>query len=286
VTSPSNLSVGVIVLTRDRRDRALATLDRLVELPERPQIVIVDNASRDGTARAVARRHPGVRVLSMPRNAGASARNAGVRALDVDLAALCDDDSWWAPGALDRARRAFAARRRLALLQARILVGPDERIDPVCAAMAASPLSAPPGLPGPAVLGFVACGAVFRKAAFLDAGGFNPRFGIGGEEKLLALDLASRDWELAYVDSVVAHHHPDSDGERPGRRALMIRNELWTTWLRERLPGAAAQTARLAAQAIRERSGGAIVEALRGLPWVLAERRALGRSLDRAARRV
>jgi GT2 family glycosyltransferase len=278
-------SVGVVVLTRDRRDGVLATLDRLVELPERPEIVVVDDNSGDGTARAVARRHPDVRVVCMRRSGGASGRNAGVRALDTDLAALSDDDSWWAPGALSRACDVFAARSSLGLLQARILVGPDENMDPVCSAMAASPLAARPGLPGPAILGFVACGAVVRRTAFLDAGGFNPRFGIGGEERLLALDMATGGWELAYVDSVVAHHHPDADAARPGRRARTLRNDLWTTWLRRRLPGAAVDTVRLAAGAPGT-CGPALLDALRGLPWVLAERSPLPPALDRAARRV
>src|SRR3712207_7704612 len=39
---------------------------------------------------------------------------------------------------------------RLAVLNARILVGPEERLDPLCAAMSASPLGTPPDLPGPA----------------------------------------------------------------------------------------------------------------------------------------
>jgi N-acetylglucosaminyl-diphospho-decaprenol L-rhamnosyltransferase len=284
--SASPPSVGVVVLTRDRRAGALSTLDRLVELPERPEIVLVDDASADGTARAVSRRHPGVRVVSLPRNAGASGRNAGVRALDSDLAALSDDDSWWAPGALSRARDVFAARPSLGLLQARILVGPHRHLDPVCTAMAASPLAARPGLPGPAILGFVACGAVVRRTAFLGSGGFNPHFGIGGEERLLALDMAANGWELAYVDSVVAHHHPDSGAPRPGRHARTLRNDLWTTWLRGRFPGAAVDTIRIAAGAGRDARGPGLLAALRGLPWVLAARRPLAPALDRAARRV
>jgi len=279
-------AAGVVVITRNRRDRVLTTLDRLTELPEHPQIVLVDNGSHDGTARAVARRHPRIRVLRLAGNAGASARNAGVRVLDTELVALNDDDSWWAPGALARAAGLFARRASLGLLQARILVGPGERLDPVCASMPASPLPARPGLPGPALLGFVACGVVLRRGAFLDAGGFNPRFQIGGEEKLFAFDLAARGWELAYVDSVVAHHHPEAGGERDSRGAHLLRNELWTAWLRRRLPGVAQTSARVAARAVRERRARALLEAVRGLPWVLAERRPLSPTLDRAARRV
>ena len=278
-------SVGIVMVTRNRRERALATLERLERLPERPEIALVDNASGDGTAPAVRARHPSVRVVELPANAGASGRNAGVKALDSELVALSDDDSWWAPGALATAAEVFAARPTLGLLQGRILVGEEKRLDPVCAEMKQSPLKRSPGLPGPALLGFVACGALVRRAAFLDAGGFNPRFGMGGEEKLLAFDLALRGWELAYVDAVTAHHHPDR-GERPTRRAETLRNELWTTWLRRRLPGAALATTRLVAKALRERHAPVLVEALRGMPWVLAERRPLTVPLDRAARRV
>jgi GT2 family glycosyltransferase len=277
---------GIVLATRNRRDRVLATLDRLVQLPERPEVVLVDNASQDGTPQAVARRHPGVRVLRMERNKGASARNDGVRTLQTGVVAVSDDDSWWAPGALGKAAALFESRPTLGAVQARILVGPAERLDPVCAAMRDSPLPAFRGLPGPAVLGFVACGTVFRRSAFLEAGGFHPRLQLGGEESLLALDLAVAGWELAYVDSVVAYHHPAGADDRAGREALQLRNELWTAWLRRRLPGAAATTARVALRAAREGRITALAEAARGLPWVLAQRRPLPAPLDKAAARV
>src|SRR3954452_21137143 len=45
-------SVGVVMATRDRRDRVLDTLTRLTALPEQPPLVLVDNGSGDGTADA------------------------------------------------------------------------------------------------------------------------------------------------------------------------------------------------------------------------------------------
>ena len=41
--------VAVVVITRDRADDLLRTLDRLRRLPERPAVVVVDNGSGDGT---------------------------------------------------------------------------------------------------------------------------------------------------------------------------------------------------------------------------------------------
>jgi GT2 family glycosyltransferase len=169
---------------------------------------VVDNGSRDGTVAAVRARHRDVEVLALDRDHGAAARNVGLRSLDAPYVSLCDDDSWWAPGALERAARAMDAAPRVAVLAARVLVGDEERLDPTCELMAASPMPPAAGLPWPRVLGFVACGAVVRREAVLAVGGFDRHYGIGGEENQLALNLAAAGWWLAYAPDVVAHHHP------------------------------------------------------------------------------
>src|SRR4051794_4844290 len=158
-------------------------------------------------------RFPRVRVIEVGRNLGAVARNLGVWAATTPYVAFADDDSWWAPGSLDRAADVLDAHPRLGLLAATILVGSEERLDPVSEEMAASPLPRRPDVPGPAVLGFVACGTVVRRDAYLAAGGFDDVVEFAGEEDRLALDLAMLGWDLAYVADVVAHHHPSPSRE-------------------------------------------------------------------------
>src|SRR4051794_25603838 len=223
--------VGVAIATRERPAELERTLERLLALPERPPVVVADNGSRDGTPAWIRARFPDVTVLELGENRGAGARTVAVEALGTPYVAFSDDDSWWAPGALARAAELFDANPRLGLVAARILVGEDERLDPVCAAMEGSPLPAGDGAPGRAVLGFVCCGAIVRRAAYLGVGGFDPRYGIGGEERPLATDLAAAGWELRYVPDVVAHHHPAGGGVRPGRRAAGLRNDGWAAGL-------------------------------------------------------
>src|SRR5206468_925126 len=147
--------------------------------------------------------------------------------------ALCDDDTRWEPGSLRRAADLFDQYPRLAVLTGRVLVGPGHRLDPTCELMAASPVRPRVALPGPALLGFLAGASMVRRSAFLQAGGFERRFFIGGEEELLTLDLLSAGWELAYVDDVVVHHEPSQAGrDTSGRRRVSIRNHLWVAWLR------------------------------------------------------
>ncbi|CAL9646727.1 hypothetical protein SUDANB105_06502 [Streptomyces sp. enrichment culture] len=283
--TPAPGRVTVAVITRDRRESVLRTLDRLAALPERPPVIVVDNDSADATA-AAARAHPvGARVIALPRNTGALGRNLAVRHATTPYVAFSDDDSWWAPGALATAADILDTHPRLGLLAARTLVGPEAAEDPLNAVLAGSPLPADPGLPGPSVLGFLACAAVVRRRAFLDAGGYHPVLFFGGEETLLAYDLAARDWGVAYVPQVTALHHPDP-GRRPGRSAVQRRNALLTAWLRRPAGVALRDTARLAADAARgdPAAAAALRGALARLPAALRHRAPLPDRVERAAR--
>jgi GT2 family glycosyltransferase len=277
--------VVVVVATRNRAPELLGALTRLGALPERPRVVVVDNGSTDGSPARVRAHHPDVEVIELGRNLGAAARTVGAARVTAAYVAFSDDDSWWAPGALARAVALLDRHPRLAVLAARVLVGPEGRLDPVCAEMAAGRLPVAPDLPGPSVLGFVACGAVVRRDAFLAAGGFHRRLGVGGEEELLALDLAARGWGLAYVDEVVAHHHPSPSRDPLGRRRIQVRNALWSAWLRRPAAGATRQTLHLAGPALGQPGARAgVLDAVLGLPWVLRERHPVRAELEDALR--
>jgi GT2 family glycosyltransferase len=153
--------------------------------------------------------------------------------------------------------------------------------------MAASPLPPARGACGPPVLGFVACGTVVRRSAFLAVGGFPRRFGIGGEEQMLAVDLASAGWELAYRDDIVAHHWPAPQAaNRERRSSAEIRNALWSAWLRRRPRTALRLTGSIALGALREGQGRAIGEAAAGLPWALRHRRRLPAEVEHDLERL
>lgn len=158
--------LSVVILTHNRVEEVTRTVERMRALPEWWPIVVVDNASTDGTPTVLKRRFPELEIIALSSNLGAAGRNAGVCAVATPYIAFCDDDTWWAPGSLARAAALLDAHPRAAVLSARVLVGPAEREDTVCAAMAASPLPSA-GLPGRSVLGFLAGASVMRRSAFL-----------------------------------------------------------------------------------------------------------------------
>ena len=268
--------VGVVVMTRDRCSELLRTLDHLRELPERPDVVVVDNGSRDGSVAAVRRMHPWVRLVQQDRDIGAVARTVGIRLLDTPYVAFCDDDTWWEPGALTAAADALDAHPRLAVVTGRIVVEPGGREDPIDVELRESPVPAPDWLPGPALASFLAGASVVRREAYLACGGFEPRLWLGGEEELLAADLAAAGWELCYLPSAVVHHQPSTQRDPTLRRRVGLRNTLWFIWLRRPVPAALRRTAVVLRGAPRDRTTAlACWDALRGLAWVAQSRRVL-----------
>jgi GT2 family glycosyltransferase len=117
---------------------------------------------------------------------------------------------------------------------------------------------------------------VLRRDAFAEAGGFSERLWLGGEEELMAGDLAAAGWELCYLPALTAHHQASPARDRHLRRRNGIRNTLWTTWLRRPVRPALRRTLHLLHTVPRDRvTALALLDAVRGVPWVLRERRVL-----------
>jgi GT2 family glycosyltransferase len=250
-------------------------------------IILVDNGSDDDSvpvARAIAA-NSGDRlsVIELDENLGAVGRNVGVAQATTPYVAFCDDDSWWEPEATAIAEEIFDACPSVALLAARTLVWPDLREDPIVSALADSPLGTDPALPGPSILGFLACSSMVRASAFEAVGGFSPIIHFRGEEQLLAWDLASHGWDLCFCDRLVAFHQPST--QRPSssaQNARMLRNTVLTTWLRRPVRHCVRAAARLAWAATKDRDhAGAMVEAVRAVPAVLSARHRLPADVER-----
>lgn len=279
----------VVIATRNRVGELCRTLAHLLELRPAPSVIVVDNGSADDTAatvRTVHAQHPQVGLIRLNRNDGAAARNVGVSAACTPYVAFSDDDSWWAPGALERAQDVLDRHPSVGLVAAKTIVEPSGEVDPTSHLMADSPLGAEPGLPGPEVLGFLACSAVVRRSAYLEAGGFSTLLHFAGEEKLLSYDLAARGWALCYRDDVVAHHQPSRTRSDPARRrAQERRNEALISWMRRPVRHGLRTAASLAAASASEpaaarAAGGALLR----LPRALRQRSRLPDRVERQAR--
>lgn len=282
----SGCDVTVVVLTFNRVAEVLRTLRHVCGMGEARHVIVVDNASTDGTAAEVRRNFPDVLVIRLTQNIGAAARNVGVAAASTPFVALCDDDTWWAPGSLPAAQHVLEEHPTVALACARVIVAPRGSVDPTSEEMARSPLAAS-GLPGTAVLGFLAGASVIRRRAFLEAGGFDSRFFLGAEEGLLALDLAVRGWHMRYLSSLLVQHAPSALRDRSARSRLLLRNTIYTAILRLPAAMAIADCFEALSEAARARTFGWVLrQTVSSLPWLLRERRVVPPDIQRSVRAI
>ena len=116
------IRVSFVIPTMDRREDLLRLLDSLqAQSVEDFEIVVVDNASTDGTVAMLEGRDPRIRLVRNPRNVGAAAaKNQGIVASRGELVWFLDSDTELAdPGVLERAITIMDADPRIGLAGAR-----------------------------------------------------------------------------------------------------------------------------------------------------------------------
>jgi glycosyltransferase involved in cell wall biosynthesis len=204
-------AVTVVIPTHDRRRLLLRALDSVVRQRDvRPEIVVVDDGSTDGTADAVRDlRLPRLRLVRHAESRGVSgARNAGLAQVHTPWVAFLDDDDLWAPDKL---------RRQLRSLEDR----PDARWSCVCALhvdgdLRVGRVSPPPAsgrvgdqlLRGPAVPGG-GSGVLVDSAFAREVGGFDEELSILADwDFYLRLGLGS---PVAAVDEPLLAYYVHSD---------------------------------------------------------------------------
>ena len=184
--------VTFLICTHDRRDVLLGTLGELDAAARRGGVVVetivVDNASTDGTAAAVAGRFPDVRVVRLARNRGACGRNAGLPHVAGEFVVFLDDDSFPTGDTVDRLVGHFAADDRLGAAVFTVTL-PD----------ASQECSAYPNVA-------IGCGTAFRRAALADVGGLPVDFFMAAEEYDLSLRLLDAGWDVRRFDDLHVRH--------------------------------------------------------------------------------
>jgi GT2 family glycosyltransferase len=272
-------------------------LQRLTLKPRR--VIVVDNASSDGAVEALAERHPEVEVLRPGRNLGfAAANNEGVRrAEDCEWIALLNPDAFPEADWLAALAQASRDHPDCSLIGSRLVQASSPgQLDGTGDAYHVSGLAwrrdhrvpIEQGSPAGEVFSVCAAAAMYRRDAFLSVDGFDESFFCYFEDTDLAFRLRLQGHRCWYEPSSVARHV--GSGTAGVESAFTLyhshRNLVWTYV--KNMPGALFWvylpqhvllnlltvgwfTVRGQGRAILK----AKRDALRGLPTMLRERRAI-----------
>jgi GT2 family glycosyltransferase len=125
-------AVDICIVAWRTRNLLRACLNSILSCPEVARIVVVDNASADGTAEMVNDEFPGVELIANAENAGfAAANNQAIRAGRSPIVLLLNPDTEIRPGALPALRDLFQEDHRIGAVAAQLLL-PDGSIQRSC----------------------------------------------------------------------------------------------------------------------------------------------------------
>ena len=188
-------SVTAVFLAYKRRDQLRESLEKTVrgsDYPGRLDVVVVDNASGDGTSEMVAEEFPEVRLITRPKNIGVSAWNEGFALADTDLVLALDDDCHLPAGnlrqAVERAREHGADLVSFAVTSS---YDPEYRFD----------YEYRTGL-----LSFWGCAVLIRTDVVRELGGFDPEIFVWAHEMEFLMRFYDRGYRHLHLPEVVAVH--------------------------------------------------------------------------------
>jgi GT2 family glycosyltransferase len=290
--------VAVAIVTANSGPLLAQALSALANQTRPPDLtVVVDNASTDGSADELEERYPGVTVKRLDENVGFAAANnlAAREAADCEWLALLNPDAFPEPGWLEELLAAAVQKPEYSFFASRLVMASDpSRLDAAGDVLHVSGVAWPrdrgvASSAAPAageVFSASAAAALYRRDAFVAAGGFDERFFCYFEDVDLGFRLRLAGHRCWYVPAAVVTHVGQSTSGRDSDFFLYHthRNLVWTFakdmpaplfWLYlpqhvffnllVLIPYARLRRSRLVLRAK--------LDAIRGLPAILRERR-------------
>lgn len=249
--------LSVSIVNTNSRELLLACLESLAGTAA--EVVVLDNASEDGSAEAMRERFPDVRLIAQSHRAGFGANhNTVIRATTGRYVYVLNEDTTAGDWGFEALATYLDAHPRVAALGPR-LVYPDGRLQD-SAWRFPTPLVSMLGLVSLGRLGVtqsrgdapravdwvMGAAVVLRRKALDEVGLFDEGFFLYSEEVDLQTRLRRAGWEVHYFPLVsVVHHESQFSADIPERRI----NEMWRSrhrYWRKHHSGAGARIAALA----------------------------------------
>jgi len=278
--------VTVLITTRNRRDELRRAVASALEQSCAAEVIVVDDASTDGSPDLVEREFPQVALHRSPAARGLIVqRNRGVGLASAPIVVIIDDDAVLASKqTLDQTLRDFD----------------DPRIGAVAIPHVDVTVRSTPRVNAPAGDGifltseFTGTATAVRREVFRAVGGFRESFFHQGEERDFCLRMLEAGWVVRAGRADPIHHYLSPARDLRRMDLYGRRNAVLCAWYNEPLPDALVRIAEMSAIGIS--SGirvGRPLDALRGLALGYRDcwrertaRRPVRRGVNRAFRRL
>jgi N-acetylglucosaminyl-diphospho-decaprenol L-rhamnosyltransferase len=199
------------------------------------EVLVLDNASDDGSAEAVRKLDRKIRLIALDRREGKAANDSRlIEEARGEFCLLLNEDSELQPGAVPALIGALRSDRQAAVAGAQLL-SPDGhpvpcawRLPSVRTALAGALFlhrryTVESGGDSTRPVGWVQSSAMLvRRQAALEVGGFDPTFFVYSDETDFCKRLSDAGWRILYVPSARAIHHDQMAQDAAGSERRIV----------------------------------------------------------------
>ena len=211
------MKASFVLVNYNRKKELLITIAKTKDIIKNSiwdyEIVVVDNASTDGSAEAVKAEHPDVVLIENKVNTGAPAWNLGFARAQGEYFIIIDDDSHVVSG-LDEAFDHLDKKTDIGILALNVTTGPYTSDDWGWK-------------DGQDIVGFIGCGAIFRKSVYDKIGGYADWIFLYANEWDLGIRSIDAGYRVEYFANCKVNHRTSKVHRSTKRlRVLCTKHEL------------------------------------------------------------
>jgi len=250
-----NANLCIVIVSYSVRDRLRDCLRSL----SRQRVIVVDNASGDGSALMMRTEFPAVELIANTNNRGfAAACNQGIAASSEDFILILNPDTVVTPAALQILLDTLRVEPRAGACGPRIL-NPDGSLQPSCRRFPTLPrllldeLGFGKLFPHSKFFGsyrmtwwahdqlrevdqLMGAALLLRRAALEQTGAFDERFFMYFEEVDLCLRLHEAGWKVLFVPAAQVMHHGGQSARQGLQAATLYRYRSLAAFYRKHYP--------------------------------------------------
>lgn len=211
------MKASFVLVNYNRKDEVLITITKSKELIKNNlndyEIVIVDNASTDGSANAIKSIHPDVVLIENKINTGAPAWNLGFEKAKGDYFIIIDDDSHIEYG-LEEALTYLDKNTEVGVLALNVVSGPYTS-------------KMWNWKDGQDLVGFIGCGAILRRETYEKVGGYADWMFLYVNEWEYGLRVINAGYKVRYFENSIVQHRASAVNRTSKRfRVFVTKHEL------------------------------------------------------------
>ena len=206
-------AVSIIIPTHNRKEKLMKLLNSILssKYPQKKlEVIVVDDASTDGTYEEIKRRFPAVKVIRNPKELFlANSRNIGIRNASGKYLFLIDDDGLVTKTTLQRMVNFMEKHPEIGGANPIILLYSTKKVWTIGVKvnMFTTIVSTNKSIPKGNYVEFLSghC-MIFRKEVLDVIGGFNPLFPLEREDLDISIRIKRRGYRLGICKNAIVYH--------------------------------------------------------------------------------